>query len=90
VIACQADCTEAYREKDHHKKITMTSPSAGFVERLFYSSLAADLRAGKMRTIVNGTIVCETHARRLVAHAQRNGWLDIPTLPNDRAPGRPA
>jgi hypothetical protein len=66
------------------------SPSAGFVERLFYSSLAADLRAGKMRTVLNGAIVDEAEARRLVAYAQECGWMDIPNLPIDRSrPGRP-
>jgi len=43
---------------------------AGFVERLSYYSLACDLRAGKMKTILNGEIVCEARARRLVARAR--------------------
>jgi hypothetical protein len=49
--------------------------SAGFVERLLYASLAANLRAGKMTTIHNGAVIGEDKARRLVARAQRNGWL---------------
>jgi hypothetical protein len=56
-------------------------PSAGFVERLLYSSLAADLRTGRMRTVVNGAIVSEADARQLVAYARKSGYLDDTTRP---------
>lgn len=48
---------------------------AGFVERLFYHSLASNLRWGRMTTVCNGKIVSEVDARRLVAHARAQGWL---------------
>jgi hypothetical protein len=40
-----------------------------------------------MRTIHNGAIVEENDARRLVAHARRNGWL-TPTSNIEPAQGR--
>jgi hypothetical protein len=61
----------------------MMSPSAGFVEHLFYSSLAADLRAGQMRTVLNGEIVSEVDARRLVAYAQAHGFIPNATGSDD-------
>jgi hypothetical protein len=48
---------------------------AGFCQRLMYQSLASNLRAGRMTTVLNGKIIPETDARRLVAHAQAQGWL---------------
>ena len=48
---------------------------AGFAERLFFSSLASGLRTGKMTTVLNGKIVSEAKARRIVAHARDMGWL---------------
>src|SRR6266540_4710762 len=48
---------------------------AGFVERLMYQSLASDLRAGRMSTTLNGKIIPEADARRMVARAQDYGWL---------------
>jgi hypothetical protein len=48
---------------------------AGFCERLMYQSLADNLRADKMTTVVNGTIVAKADAHRLVAHARKQGWL---------------
>jgi hypothetical protein len=50
---------------------------AGFCERLMYHSLQSNLRAGRMTTHVNGGIVPEVEARRLVAHARAQGWLPI-------------
>jgi hypothetical protein len=40
-----------------------------------------------MRTVLNGEIVSEADARRLVAHAQARGWLpvDIPNRAIDPA-----
>jgi hypothetical protein len=48
---------------------------AGFVERLMYQSLDSNLRAGRMRTTLNGKIIPEADARRMVARAQDYGWL---------------
>jgi hypothetical protein len=48
---------------------------AGFWERLLYHSLDSDLRAGRMSTVLNGEIIPEADARRMVAHAQDYGWL---------------
>ncbi len=48
---------------------------AGFCERLLYHSLDSDLRAGRMSTVLNGEIIPEADARRMVAHAQDYGWL---------------
>jgi hypothetical protein len=42
----------------------------GFCERLFYAALDSDLRAGRMRTVLNGKIVTEVEARRIVAQAR--------------------
>jgi hypothetical protein len=63
----------------------MTSSSAGYVERFFFASLASDLRAGKMQTLLNGAVVDEADARRLVAYAQACGWMDIPSSPTDQS-----
>jgi N-formylglutamate deformylase len=48
---------------------------AGFVERLFFQSLDGDVRSGKMTTHLNGEIVSESDARRIVKNAQAYGWL---------------
>jgi hypothetical protein len=48
---------------------------AGFVERLMYQSLASNLRTGRMTTNLNGAIIPEAAARRMVARAQDYGWL---------------
>jgi hypothetical protein len=48
---------------------------AGFCERLMYQSLESNLRAGRMTTVLNGKIIPEADARRMVAHAQAQGWL---------------
>jgi hypothetical protein len=37
--------------------------------------LDRDLREGRMRTVLNGTIVPATDARRMVAYARANGRL---------------
>jgi hypothetical protein len=60
----------------------MTSPS--FVQRLFFIALASDLRVGKMRTRINGTVVTEAEARRLVDHARACGWIPLPTDADER------
>ena len=48
---------------------------AGFSERLMYHSLDSDLRAGRMSTILNGEVISEADARRMVAHARAQGWI---------------
>ena len=48
---------------------------AGFCERLLYQSLDSNLKAGRMSTVLNGEIIPEADARRMVAHAQDYGWL---------------
>lgn len=48
---------------------------AGFVERLYFHALESNLRSGKMTTRVNGEVVSESDARRIVAKAQAYGWL---------------
>jgi hypothetical protein len=48
---------------------------AGFCERLMYNSLNSNLRAGRMSTVVNGKIIPEAQARRMVAYARAQGWL---------------
>jgi hypothetical protein len=48
---------------------------AGFCERLFYHSLDGNLRADRMSTVLNGKIIIEEDARRMVAYARAQGWL---------------
>ena len=48
---------------------------AGFCERLMYQSLDSNLRAGRMSTVLNGKIIPEDDARRMVAYARVQGWL---------------
>ena len=48
---------------------------AGFCERLIYQSLANNLRKGRMSTVLNGKIIIEEDARRIVAYARAQGWL---------------
>jgi hypothetical protein len=43
---------------------------AGFCERLLHRSLSADLRAGQMRTVVNGHVASEGDARAMMRRAQ--------------------
>jgi hypothetical protein len=50
-------------------------PQAGYCQRLLYHCLAANLRTGCMTTILNGSIVSEPAARRIVAYARAQGWL---------------
>ena len=48
---------------------------AGFCQRLFCHALANNLRTGRMTTRLNGEIVTEDEARRIVAHACARGLL---------------
>jgi hypothetical protein len=48
---------------------------AGFVERILFASLAAGLEAGRVTTTLNGSVVSEAEARRIVAYARTNGFL---------------
>jgi hypothetical protein len=58
-------------------------PWAGFVQRLFYNSLAADLRRGHMTTVINGRVLTLSEAEPLVRYARQNGWIyDPPGAPS--------
>ena len=48
---------------------------AGFCERLMYQSLDSNLRADEMSTVLNGKIIPEDNAHRMVAYARVQGWL---------------
>ena len=48
---------------------------AGFCERFMYQSLASNLRTGRMSTVLNGKIIPEDDARRMVAYARAQGWI---------------
>jgi len=48
---------------------------AGFCERLLYQSLDGNLKAGRMSTVLNGKIIIEEEARRMVAYARAQGWI---------------
>jgi hypothetical protein len=52
------------------------NPFGEFYRRCFYRSLEGDLRAGRsMSTVIDGKIASIVEARRMVAHAQAQGWL---------------
>ena len=67
------------------RRVLLTErPSAGFVQRLFYNWLAADLRGGHMTTVINGSVVSLSEAERLVGYARKNGWIVEPlSVPGD-------
>lgn len=46
---------------------------AGFCQRLFYHALESNLRNGRVTTRLNGEIVTEDEARRIVARSCQ--WL---------------
>jgi hypothetical protein len=46
---------------------------AGFCERLMYQNLDSNLRTGRMSTVLNGKIIPEAEARRMVAYARVQG-----------------
>ena len=49
---------------------------AGFCERLMCQSLVdSNLRADEMSSVLNGKIIPEDNARRMVAYARVQGWL---------------
>jgi hypothetical protein len=61
----------------HRVMLTETDrPSAGFVQRLFYNSLAAGLRRGHTTINFNGKPLPLSEAEFLIRHARRNGWID--------------
>jgi hypothetical protein len=49
--------------------------TAGFCQRLMYRSLAHGLEAGRMSTVLNGKVVRESEAGRMVANARAHGWI---------------
>ena len=56
-------------------RVRIAPQYAGFCERLMYQSLDSSLRADKMSTVLNGKIIPEDNARRMVAYARVQGWL---------------
>ena len=59
-----------------------TRPWAGYVERLFYNALAANLRQGRITVSRNSRILTVPEAERLVRKARQNGWIcDPPVQP---------
>jgi len=48
---------------------------AGYCERLLFHALESNLRTGKMNTYLNGEIVSESEASRIIKNAQAYGWL---------------
>jgi hypothetical protein len=50
-------------------------PWAGYVERIFYNALAANLRRGQITVRINGTLPTLCEAERLVSKACHNGWI---------------
>ena len=56
-------------------KVPIRPQYAGFCERLMYQSLDSNLRADEMSTVLNGKIIPEDNARRMVEYARVQGWL---------------
>ena len=56
-------------------RVRIAPQYAGFCERLMYQSLDSNLRADEMSTVLNGKIIPENNARRMVAYARVQGWL---------------
>ncbi|WP_157450518.1 hypothetical protein [Bradyrhizobium sp. ARR65] len=57
--------------------LTDTSrPSAGFVQRLFYNSLAVGLRRGQTTFRFSANALTLSEAESIVRYARRNGWID--------------
>jgi hypothetical protein len=56
-------------------RVRIAPQYAGFCERLMYQNLDSNLRAGRMSTVLNGKIIPEADARRMVAYARAQGWL---------------
>jgi hypothetical protein len=55
--------------------------TAGFCQRLFFHALEQNLRSGApMKVIMNGEVVPEDRARRIVAAARRYGFLPPITI----------
>jgi hypothetical protein len=48
---------------------------AGYCERLLFQALDGDLRSGQMNTHLNGKLVSETEAQRIVSYARTHGFL---------------
>jgi hypothetical protein len=56
-------------------RVPIAPQYAGFCERLMYQGLNSNLRAGRMSTVLNGKVISEAEARRMVAYARVQGWL---------------
>ena len=59
----------------HRLRVPIGPQYAGFCERLMYQRLNSNLRAGRMSTVLNGKVISEADARRMVAYALVQGWL---------------
>jgi hypothetical protein len=59
------------------KRSSRLDPLGEFYRRCFYHNLDFELRTGRSMSMVveNGKIISVADARRMVAHAQVQGWL---------------
>jgi hypothetical protein len=62
--------------------------NAGFSERLFFDALARNPQSLPMRVIMNGEIVPEERARRIVEAARLNGWIPSSNLSREGHTGQ--
>src|SRR5438128_1101126 len=65
------------------RRIVLTKtdrPSAGYIERLFYNALAANLRQGRITVSLNSRILTLAEAERLARKARQNGWICDPPV----------
>jgi hypothetical protein len=71
--------TRAVGRAQRRNTVTITpvgKPHEGFVRRIFFEMLDHNLRSGlPMKVVMNGEIVPEERARRIVEYARRNGFL---------------
>jgi hypothetical protein len=61
----------------HSLVIPSEARSANLAMRMFYHSLWCGLQSGRPETLLNNRRIPEHEARRLVAHAQEQGWLRV-------------
>ena len=75
--AKNAGAKKSFESPSEHKKPEdrIGTQHAGFIQRLMYHSLDSNLRAGRMSTVLNGEVVSEADARRMVAHGRAQGWI---------------
>lgn len=73
----------------HRLRLPIGPQYAEFCRRLFYHSLDSNLRTGSMCTVLNGKIIPEADARRMVAYARAHGWLPPEPKAGDSRDSRP-